>query len=153
MTYMKIDIKQISEGEESIVIRYRELTPDLGKIIGILNKEENKLWGKSGDENCSVTYDEIFYLETVDDKLFAYTGEKVLKIDGSLSSFMNDAKDDSFFRCSKSMIINLNRVSALKSLSSNRIDATLENGEHIMISRRYASDFRKLLRGYNRDEK
>ena len=150
---MKIDIRQISEGEESIVIRYRELTPDLGKIIGILNKEENKLWGKSGDESCSVTYDEIFYLETVDDKLFAYTGEKVLKIDGSLTSFMNDVNDDSFFRCSKSMIINLNRVSALKSLSSNRIDATLENGEHIMISRRYASDFRKLLRGYNRDEK
>ena len=51
------------------------------------------------------------------------------------------------------MIINLNRVSALKSLSSNRIDATLENGEHIMISRRYASDFRKLLRGYKQDEK
>ena len=76
-----------------------------------------------------------------------------MKIDGSLSSFLNDVNDDSFFRCSKSMIINLNRVSALKSLSSNRIDATLENGEHIMISRRYASDFRKLLRGYNRDEK
>ena len=150
---MNIDIKQISEGEESIVIRYRELTPGLSRIIGILNNGENKLWGKSDGENFSVSLDEILYLETVDDKLFAYTGDKVVRIEGSLSSFMSDVSDDSFFRCSKSMIINLNHVSALKSLSSNRIDATLENGEHIMISRRYASDFRKLLRGYKQDEK
>lgn len=150
---MNIDIKKITEGEESIVIRYRELTPDLGRIIGILNNGDNKLWGKSDGENWSVNPDDILYIETVDDKLFAYTREKVLRIDGSLNSFMSDMKDDSFFRCSKSMIINLNRVSALKSLSSNRIDATLENGEHIMISRRYASDFRKLLRGYKQDEK
>ncbi|MCR4792967.1 MAG: LytTR family transcriptional regulator DNA-binding domain-containing protein [Lachnospiraceae bacterium] len=150
---MKIDIRQITEGEESIVIRYRELTPDLGRIIGILNDEESKLWGKSDGEDCSASFDEILYLESVDDKVFAYTSRKVLRIDGSLNSFMNDVKDDSFFRCSKSMIINLNHVSSLKSLSSNRIDATLENGEHIMISRRYASNFRKLLRGYNRDEK
>jgi DNA-binding LytR/AlgR family response regulator len=150
---LNIDIKKITEGEESIVIRYRELTPDLGRIIGILNNGDNKLWGKSDGENWSVNPDDILYIETVDDKLFAYTREKVLRIDGSLNSFMSDMKDDSFFRCSKSMIINLNRVSALKSLSSNRIDATLENGEHIMISRRYASDFRKLLRGYKQDEK
>ena len=45
------------------------------------------------------------------------------------------------------MIINVNRVIALKSLSSNRIDATMEGGEHIMISRRYTVDFRRLLKG------
>lgn len=55
--------------------------------------------------------------------------------------------DEKFFRCSKSMIININRVERLKSLPSNRIDATMQGGEHIMISRTYASDFRRLLRG------
>jgi len=83
----------------------------------------------------------------VDDKVFAYTNDKVLKIDGSLQSFMLIVNDDSFFRCSKSMVINVNRVISLKSLSSNRIDATLEGGEHIIISRRYASEFRRLLKG------
>jgi len=45
------------------------------------------------------------------------------------------------------MIINIDKVKELKSLSSNRIDALLINGEHILISRTYASDFRKRLRG------
>jgi len=83
----------------------------------------------------------------VDDKVFAYTDEKVLKIDGTLNSFLMEIQDESFFRCSKSMVINVNRVTSLKSLSSNRIDATMEGGEHIIISRRYASEFRRLLKG------
>ena len=83
----------------------------------------------------------------MDDKVFAYTKENVLRIDGSLNSFMLEIEDETFFRCSKSMIINVNRVISLKSLSSNRIDATMEGGEHIIISRRYAVEFRKLLKG------
>ena len=55
--------------------------------------------------------------------------------------------DESYFRCSKSMIINVNKVEMLKSMPSNRIDATLVSVEHIIISRTYASDFRKLLKG------
>ncbi|MCR4716006.1 MAG: LytTR family transcriptional regulator DNA-binding domain-containing protein [Lachnospiraceae bacterium] len=144
---MKIDIKQIFEGEDSIFIRYKQETPTIKRIVSILENEDNKLWGRADGENVAVSYEDILYLESVDDKVFAYTTDKVLKIDGSLNSFMSANDDDSFFRCSKSMIINVNRVVALKSLSSNRIDATMESGEHIMISRRYASDFRRLLKG------
>ena len=144
---MKIDIKQISEGEESVVIRYKNLTPTLGKIISVLNGDDNRLRGKTDEGEVFFTPDEILYLESVDDKVFAYTGDKVIRIEGSLSTFMNEQEDESFFRCSKSMVINVGRVSALKSLSSNRIDATMESGEHIIISRRYASDFRRLLKG------
>ena len=99
------------------------------------------------DGEVFVSPDEILYLESVDDRVFAYTDDWVLRIDGSLNTFTNELGDERFFRCSKSMIINVNRVIALKSLSSNRIDATMEGGEHIMISRRYTVDFRRLLKG------
>ena len=144
---MKIDIKKISEGEESVVIRFKEMTPTINKIINILHNEKTKLWGRIDDENICIDIDEILYLESVDDKVFAYTKENVLRIDGSLNSFMLEIEDETFCRCSKSMIINVNRVISLKSLSSNRIDATMEGGEHIIISRRYAVEFRKLLKG------
>ena len=144
---MKIDIKKIDEGEESIVIRYKELTSPVDKIISILDNSQNKIWGRVDDQSIALDLSDILYLESVDDKVFAYTKDKVLKIDGSLQSFMLIVNDDTFFRCSKSMVINVNRVISLKSLSSNRIDATLEGGEHIIISRRYASEFRRLLKG------
>ena len=144
---MKIDIKQIPEGEEYVTIRYKDLTPSMKKVIGILEGTDDKLWGKTDTGTEGIRIGKLLYLESVDDKVFAYTGDKVLKIDGTLNSFMTDYDDGSFFRCSKSMVINVNRVKALKSLSSNRIDATMEGGEHIIISRRYASEFRRLLKG------
>jgi DNA-binding LytR/AlgR family response regulator len=144
---MKIDVKQIREGEDSVTVRYRQLTPFINRILAVLKDSGGKLWGKSGDQSLSFGYEDILYLESVDDKVFVYTDEQVLKIEGSLNSFMLEADNEIFFRCSKSMVINVNRVSSLRSLSSNRIDAVMEGGEHIIISRRYASEFRKLLRG------
>ena len=144
---MKIDIKQITEGEDSVVVRYKELTSPINRIINILKNEGGRIWGRTETKTLSVSTDDILYLESVDDKVFAYTTENVLRIDGSLNSFMLEADNEVFFRCSKSMVINVNRVVSLKSLSSNRIDAAMEGGEHIIISRRYASEFRKLLRG------
>ncbi len=144
---MNIDIAKITEGEESIVIRYKDLSPTVSKIIGILEGGEGKLWGRTESGSVSIELGDILYLETVDDKLFVYTTDVVARIEGSLVSFMKEVKDEMFFRCSKSMIINVGKVRALKSLSSNRIDATMEGGEHIMISRRYAVDFRRLLKG------
>ncbi len=143
---MKIDIRQINEGEESLTLRYRQPTSLVNRIIDLL-KDDNKLWGRTDNGNVCIRYDEVLYLESVDDKVFVYTPDNVLRIDGSLSSFLIDASDECFFRCSKSTVININRVTSLKSLSSNRIDAIMEGGEHIIISRRYASEFRKLLRG------
>ena len=144
---MKIDIQKIESGKESITIRYRELTPEIQRIMGILEKKDERLWGRTDAGTVSFSINELLYLESVDDKLFAYTGDHVVRLEGSLNSFLMDVADESFFRCSKSMVINVNRVKALKSLSSNRIDATMESGEHIIISRRYASDFRRLLKG------
>ncbi len=147
---MKIDIKQITEGEDSVTIRYRELTSPINKIIAILRGDGGKLSGRTDEESICVNYDDVLYLESVDDKVFAYTTDKVLRLEGSLNSFMLEADNEIFFRCSKSMVINLNMVNSLKSLSSNRIDATMEGGEHIIISRRYASEFRRILKGADR---
>ena len=144
---MKIDIAQIKDGEESVTVRYISRTPVINSIIRILEDENGKIWGRTDERSVCVNINDILYLESVDDKVFAYTGEHVLRIEGSLYSFINSVNDDVFFRCSKSMIINVNRVVSLKSLSSNRIDATIEGGEHIVISRRYASEFRKFLKG------
>ena len=144
---MKIDIKRISEGEDSLILRYKEVTPGIKRILDVVNGGSNRLIGRKDEERVVIDPPDVLYFESVDDKTFAYTEGDVLKVDSSLQGVLEILDDIRFFRCSKSMIINVNKVRVLKSLSSNRIDATLENGEHILISRTYASDFRKLLKG------
>ncbi len=144
---MKIDIQKIESGEEEIIIRYLEETDRIRAVLDVLRSEGEKLYGRKDGETVSVIPGDILYIESVDDKLFAYTAKDVVRLDGTLAGIIQKLNDDRFFRCSKSMIINIDKVDSLRSLSSNRIDATMEGGEHILISRTYASEFRRILRG------
>ena len=56
---------------------------------------------------------------------------------------MLDKRD--FFRCSKSTILNLNKVVKLKPELTRNIMATLTNGETIVVSRRYATELKALI--------
>lgn len=144
---MKFCVQQISQGEDELILRYRQMNSEVKEILTFMERRERKLAGKIDGETVFFLPEEILYIEKVDEKTFAYTTEQVIQMDVSLSMAELMLDDIRFFRCSKSMILNVNRVERLKSLPSNRIDATLQNGEHIMISRTYASEFRKLLRG------
>ena len=110
--------------------------------------------GKTEVGPVKIYVKDILYIETVDDKTFAYTLKEVVRLEYSLTAVLEKLSDISFFRCSKSMIINIDKVERLKSLPSNRIDATMQGGEHIIISRTYATDFRKrLMKGGSSNER
>ena len=101
---MKIDIQKIESWEESVIIRYKELTPTIARVKEILEGQEGKLWGKTDSGSVGISFDEILYLESVDDKVFAYTKDQVVRIDGSLNSFMIERQDDP---ADKSMLLML----------------------------------------------
>ena len=144
---MRYTINQIREGEDELILNYRQLNPEVEKVIAFMDQNQKKMIGRVDGETILFSPEEILYIEKVDGRTFAYTVDRVVQMDLSLSTAELILEDVSFFRCSKSMIVNVNKVEKLKSLPSNRIDATMKGGEHIMISRTYASEFRRLLKG------
>jgi DNA-binding LytR/AlgR family response regulator len=90
---------------------------------------------------------DVLYLESVDKATFAYTNVAVMKIAYSLNDLELRFSEQGFFRCSKSMIVNIYQMDSLKSESGNRVLATLTNGEQVMISRHYAKELRAILKG------
>ena len=144
---MRYTINKINKGEDELILNYKEKNPEVESVLLLMDKRHRKLIGRKNDETIVVTPEEILYLEKVDKKTFVYTDDNEIQVEMSLYSIELFLDDESYFRCSKSMIINVNKVEMLKSMPSNRIDATLVSGEHIIISRTYASDFRKLLKG------
>lgn len=149
---MKYTIAQVNEGEDELTLRYQQVTPEVERVIKFMNGEQMRLVGVCDNVKSIIEPNEILYLESVDGKLFVYTQKDVLRLDYTLSQMSQMLSDINFFRCSKSMIINIDKVKYLKSLPSNRIDATMCNGEHVMINRTFASDFRKRLKGEDTDE-
>ena len=144
---MKLTMEPIPHGEDEVIIRYRELTQEIEQLFRYLKNTRRKLTGIKDGVQVVIEIPDILYIESVDGRTFAYTTEDVLRVENTLSQLEQMLDRVNFFRCSKSMILNIDKVSALRSLACNRIDATMVNGEHIMISRTYASDFRKRLKG------
>ena len=149
---MKYTIEQILSGEDELILRYRRLNGEVEAVLQFMNAPAKKLIGIKNDTQAVIDFADVLYAETVDRKNFIYTADDVFRTELTLSQLEEVLNTVNFFRCSKSMIINIDKIATLKSLASNRIDVALINGEHIIISRTYASEFRKILKGENVDE-
>ena len=149
---MKISMEQITSGEDEIVIRYKEMSPAIQQILQWLKQEQVVITGKQEERQYRIHPKDIYYFETVDEKLFAYTNEAEYQVMFTLTEAEEKLKHQGFFRCNKSFVININHIISVKSEMGNRIDALMDNGEHVIISRRYARTFRKLLQGGKEDE-
>ncbi|MBP5281542.1 MAG: LytTR family transcriptional regulator DNA-binding domain-containing protein [Lachnospiraceae bacterium] len=144
---MKIRIEQIKDGEEEVILRYREKTREIEELLSYLNKRSHSILCKKDGEDVLVRPRDVIYLESVDGTTYAYTEGEVYQAGLSLAGAEAEFSGAGFFRCSKSMVINVYHIEKLKSEAGNRIDAVMTGGEHVIISRRYAKALRRLLRG------
>ena len=90
---------------------------------------------------------DIFYVEAVDNRVFAYTKNKTYQLRVKLYEFEEANRYMRFFRCSKSMVVNLMKIDSVYPIFNGRFSAKLFNGEEVIISRRYVSELKKLLGG------
>ena len=144
---MKVVLQQISEGSEEIRIRYRQMTEQIEEIVHYIEGQGDKLIGmKDGQQFMLRPYD-VIYLESVEGTAYLYTEKEVYRSSLTLMAAERAYGDEGYFRCSKSMVVNIYRIQKLQSMPGNRIDVTMDNGEHVVISRRYAKELRSILKG------
>ena len=149
---MKYTIEQIKQGDDELILRYQNLNQEVEHIMNFMSFAEKKLVGTKDGSQMVIDVKQILYIESVDRKTFVYLEDDVVRVEYTLTQLERMLNSLRFFRCSKSMIMNIDKVKVLDSLASNRIDATMCNGEHIIISRTYASEFRRRLKGEVFDE-
>ena len=149
---MKYTIEQIKQGDDELILRYQNLNQEVEHIMNFMSFADKKLVGTKEGSQIVVDVKQILYIESVDRKTFVYLEDDVVRVEYTLTQLERMLNSLRFFRCSKSMIMNIDKVKVLDSLASNRIDATMCNGEHIIISRTYASEFRRRLKGEAFDE-
>ena len=92
-----------------------------------------------------LTPHEVVYCETVDDRVFVYTGRAMYQTALGLGELESRYGSLGFFRAGKSAVVNLHHICSLASREAGRIEAILETGERLMVSRRYAPLLRERL--------
>ena len=145
-TGMNIKIEYVEENEEEIILRIQKSREEstLRFVREYMEEDSQKFCGVCNGETIFYEPSQVYYMECVDGRIFAYLEKKICAISQSLEKMEQVLGDRGFFRCSKSMLLNLNYIDRFQSTMGNRITATLLNGEQVVFSRHYA----KLLRAY-----
>lgn len=135
-------------GEVRVTVEGPTDSTEFQRIVAILEHVPDQLWALDEQKNTvAVEPSSILWAETVEEKLFVYTPDAMFQAACSLSSLELRWEAVGLFRCGKSTVVNLNAVCALRSRPGGRIEALLQSGEKIMISRRYAPALREKLQG------
>lgn len=143
---MKVIITQNNEiTEVSVEIHCREIDADIKKLNNYISNYDERIEAGCEGEKLYVDLNDILYFESVENKTFMYTEDKVLSTSMKLYEIEGRLSEKDFFRCSKSIVVNIRKIVKLKPELTRNILATLTNGEVVIISRRYATDFKKLI--------
>lgn len=112
---MKIRINDRPDIQEiEVIINCVADDPLVNKIISALNTVDAKLLCRRQGETFQLGLADILYIESVDRKTFLYTEEQVYETDRRLYELEDYLKDHSFFRTSKTTIINLRRTKSIR---------------------------------------
>lgn len=143
---MKITIETPNEGEEDeIILRCAALDEKLLHLISALKADQAGLTGYLEDKIVKLAPKDIFYFESVDNKVFAYAGQNVYEVHKKLYEIEEEYAYTDFMRISKSAIVNVAKIAYIRPLLNGRFEAKLRNDEKIIISRQYVIELKKKL--------
>lgn len=145
---MRVLIKQIKEKEnECLTIECVEITADIESIRSFALTKGLSLVGQINDRFYSFNLSDVIYFEAVDERVFAYTFNKVFELKIRLYELENAYKDKHFIRCSKSYLINLLSLDHISPALNGRFIAQMSNGQKIIVSRQYVPDLKRSVFG------
>ena len=142
--------------DERVDVYYSNMRPVIRQLIDTVNSDRPQLKGRPADEDLDdgeeIILDpkQIYYLDHIDRKLFAYTKNGVYRVMNTLAACEEMLWNYGFVRVSKSNLINIYKIRQLKPDLNMKVYASFENGERICINRSYKKSFNEYLQRMRR---
>ena len=147
---MKVVLEKVgSQDSEGAVIKALNVTDEIRSAMDLLDNNRRSIPVTDKEsmdygESLMLGTDQIYYAESVDKKTFVYTKDMCYETKHRLYE-LEEILSSNFFRCSKSLIINIRKIKGVKSELNGRMIAELLNGEQMVISRNYVKDLKRKL--------
>jgi DNA-binding LytR/AlgR family response regulator len=144
---MKLEIKTISEKEtEYIEIGCHKIDDRVNEIVQFVKQRQGSIDAFKDEKMYKILIADILYVESVDDRTFIYLAEECYESRKRLYEFESVLPTRQFARISKTVIVNLMKISYIKPALNGRFLCRLKNGEQVIISRRYVPDIKEKLK-------
>lgn len=143
-------MKLIKTREENIEENYLELHYDkmdeeTNAVLERLRGTLRYIDGTCDEKKVTVAITDIYYIDTVDRKTFAYTKDMCVEIKEALRDFIEDYSDAGFARISKSSVVNIYKIKKLQGDLNMRVIIFLKNDEKLIMNRSYKREFYERL--------
>lgn len=143
---MKVTIEQdVKYKDPEILVRCETIDDTLHDIISYIGIAGKSVLGEQQGETTFIPVKDVYYFESVDNKVFIYTGNQVYKSSAKLYILEEQLSGTYFTRISKTTILNLKIMKSVRSGRNYTLEATLANGEKVLISRHYVKKVKEKL--------
>lgn len=145
---MQTKITKIEKDNPEILeIHCHCISDEVREIVAFVKSRQGQLTGTADERQYEIAVSDVFYIEAVDNKTFLYTKDKVYETRQKLYELEEMLQQKHFLRVSKSTLLNLMKVSAIKPALNSRFIAVLFSGEQVVITRKYVPELKKALKG------
>lgn len=145
---MQIKVKTIGNQEtEYIEIGCHKQDERITEIIRFVKLHQGSIEAFREERQYQIPITDIYYIESVEDRTFLYLKKDCYESRKRLYEFEELLADRHFARISKSVLVNMMKITAIKPALNGRFLCQLNNGEKVIISRKYVPDIKERLRG------
>ena len=104
-------------------ISYREITEGVKRVADFVRSVDQTVCCKNNSGEYAIPSSDIYYIESVDKKTFV--------------------------RVSKSTVLNVEKLTGVKTIVNSKLEAMLSNGERVCVTRKYLKEIKTALQRRN----
>lgn len=147
---MKLTIHQeLGISETEIIINCAYVDTRLQHLIELIRQHSFSLVGYREEKEFQLPLEQIYFIDSVDGKTFLYLEKEVYSCRDTLAVLEKKLNHTSFVRVSKNCIINTDFLQSVRPLYNHRLEAFLESGETLIVTRNYIEVLKNKLKGEN----
>lgn len=143
---MEIITKQVTNKPLTVTIEYPHLDGYTEGIIKKIKALNLTISGSVHERTFSLSISDIYYIEAVGRKVFLYTRDEIYLTGKKLYELEKLLIETSIIRISKSCLMNMDMLCSIKQLTNSQLEATLCNGEKLIVARTYLKSIKSMLK-------
>ncbi|MCR5500621.1 MAG: LytTR family transcriptional regulator DNA-binding domain-containing protein [Acetatifactor sp.] len=140
-----IKTKEENLEENYLELHYNRIDDETNAVLDRLRDTLRYIEGICDEKKVTIALTDIFYVETVDRKTYAYTKDACVEIKETLRDILEEYSGIGFARISKSTIVNIYKIKKLQGDLNMRVIIFLKNDEKLIMNRSYKNEFYERL--------
>lgn len=143
---MRVEQRQVKDQPLTVIVEYPEYDKTVDRLISKIRNMSINFTGRADGKTVSIDISDIYYIENVERKIFLYSKQDVYRYDGNMSDIDSAIADTDLVRISRTCFMNVSHLKEIMQIKNSHLEALLDNGEKLIVSRKYLKDIKKIFR-------